>query len=338
MSGRRFALALLATLALASILWAAYRHVRESEEAEELLRAVATAHLRVGYEGEGAWGNRWPGMWVTHDSRSGRTKYGSGRWSQVETAPSGRMPDPAAFCLDLDALLGNYRASEGGRGRYLDRDVRTLLVEPRREGRPSLEIVFDRETSLPLRVKTVRHDGVVLREAVFHSIFLGDRDVRRPFGPSPGEMGRNVAPEDADGEAGFPVWRPAYVPEGFRLVKCRVSRWMGPCVRLLYTDGVTAFEIWQRPVLLPAQIESIFARAPGGADFQVRWHRRLGFRALARSGGAGADGIAVERHEYGPHVRYEMRVAGCDVTLVTRADLDSEEPMRVLRSIEVRQP
>jgi len=336
LSGRRLLLAFLATLGLGSILWAAYQRVRESEEAEELLRAVATAHLRVGYEGEGAWGNRWPGMWVTHDSRSGRTKYGSGRWSQVEAAPSGRMPDAAAFCLDLDALLENYRASEGEPGRYLDRDVRTLVVEPRLEGRPSLEILFDRETSLPLKVKTVRHDGVLLREAVFHSIFLGDREVRRSFGPSVDGMGRNVAPEDADEEAGFPVWRPAYVPEGFRLVKCRVSRWMGPCVRLLYTDGVTAFELWQRPVLLPAQIESIFSRAPGGADFHVRWHRRVGFRALARSGGAGEDGIAVERHEFGPHVRYEMRVAGSDVTLVTRADIDPEETVRVLRSIEVR--
>jgi hypothetical protein len=329
-------LALLATLVLASILWGAYRRKRGSEEAAELLREVATAHLRVGYEGEGAWGNQWPGMWVTHDAKTGRTKYGTGPWSQVESAPSGRMPDPAAFCLDLEALLENYNASEGEPGRYLDRDVRTLLVEPRHEGRPSLEILFDRATSLPLKVKTTHHGGVPLREAVFHSIFLGDRDVRRSFGPSPGDMGRSVAPDRADEEAGFPVWRPAYVPEGFRLVKCRVSRWMGPCVRLLYTDGVTAFELWQRPVLLPAQIESIFSRAPGGADFHVRWHRRCGLRALARSGGAGEDGIAVERHECGPHVRYEMRVAGSDVTLVTRADLDPEEPVRVLRSIEIR--
>jgi hypothetical protein len=333
---RRFRLALLATLVLASILWGAYRRKRGSEEAAELLREVATAHLRVGYEGEGAWGNQWPGMWVTHDAKTGRTKYGTGPWSQVESAPSGRMPDPAAFCLDLEALLENYNASEGEPGRYLDRDVRTLLVEPRHEGRPSLEILFDRATSLPLKVKTTHHGGVPLREAVFHSIFLGDRDVRRSFGPSPGDMGRSVAPDRADEEAGFPVWRPAYVPEGFRLVKCRVSRWMGPCVRLLYTDGVTAFELWQRPVLLPAQIESIFSRAPGGADFHVRWHRRCGLRALARSGGAGEDGIAVERHECGPHVRYEMRVAGSDVTLVTRADLDPEEPVRVLRSIEIR--
>lgn len=336
MTGRRLGFAVIATLALASFLWGAYRQVRESEAAAELLKAVATAHLRVGYEGEGAWGNQWPGMWVTHDARTGRTKYGTGPWSQVDSAPNGRMPDPAAFCLDLHALLENYRATEGEPGRYLDRDVRTLLVEPVREGRPTLEILVDRATSMPLKVKTTGHDGALLREAVFHSIFLGDRDVRRSFGPSPGEMGRSVDPDRADAEAGFAVWRPAYLPEGFRLVSCRVSRWMGPCARLLYTDGVTAFELWQRPVLLAAQIESIFQRAPGGADFHVRWHLRCGLRALARSGGAGEDGIAVERHECGPHVRYEMRVAGSDVTLVTRADLDPEEPMRVLRSLEVR--
>jgi len=333
---RRLRLAIVATLGFASLLWAAYRHVRENDEAEELLRAVATAHLRVSYEGEGAWGNQWPGMWVRHDARSGRTRYGSGRWSHVEGAPNGRMPDPAAFCLDLDALLENYHATEGESGRYLDRDVRTLHVMPRRDGRPNLEILFDRETSLPLKVKTTRHDGTLLREAVFHKLFLGDCDVRPSFGPGFGSMGRSVDPDKADEEAGFAVWRPAYLPAGFRLVDCRVSRWMGPCARLLYADGVTAFELWQRPVLCPAEIETIFAKAPGGPEFHVKWHERCGLRALARSGGAGPDGIAVDRHECGPHVRYELRVEGCDVTLVTRADLDPEEPMRVLRSLVVR--
>jgi hypothetical protein len=246
------------------------------------------------------------------------------------------MPDPAAFCLDLDALLANYRATEGEPGRYLDRDVRTLRVEPRHEGRPRLEILFDRATSLPLKVKTIRHDGLPLREAVFHRISTGDKEVGSRFGPGSEAMGRSVLPEKADEEAGFPVWRPAYLPEGFRLTDCRVSRWMGPCARLLYTDGVTAFELWQRPVLTPAQVETLFARAPGGPGFHVRWHSLCGRRALVRSAGAGADGIAVERHECGPHVRFELRVADSDVTLVTRADLDPEEPMRVLRSLVVR--
>jgi len=333
---RRFRLALLGMLILAPLLWAAYREVREREAAEELLTAVATAHQRVGYEGEGAWGNEWPGMWVAHDARSGRTRYGSGPWSHVEGAPNGRMPDPAAFCLDLPALLENYVATEGEPTRYLDRDVRALRVEPVREGRPTLEILFDKETLLPLKVKTTRQDGTLLREAVFHSIFVGDREVKESFGPGPSWKGTSVAPDKADKEAGFPVWRPAYLPEGFRLVDCVVSRWAGPCARLLYTDGVTAFEIWQRPVLLPAQIETLFARAPGGPEFHVKWSRECGMRALARSGGAGPQGIAVERHECGPHVRYELRVSGSDVTLVTRADLDPEEPMRVLRSLVVR--
>ncbi len=336
MTARRFRLALLTTLVLAPVLWAAYRRVRESEALAETLRAVATAHLRVGYEGEGAWGNEWPGMWVVHDARTGRTKYGSGPWSYVASAPKGRMPDPAAFCLDLDALLENYRATEGEPSRYLDRDVRTLVVEPRHEGRPRLEILFDRETSLPLKVKTIRQDGVALREAVFHMIATGEMDVGSRFGPGPEAMGRSVPEDRADEEAGFKVWRPAYLPEGFRLVDCRVSRWMGPCARLLYADGVTAFELWQRPVLTPAQIETLFARAPGGPEFHVRFHGRCGRRALVRSAGAGADGIAVERHECGPHVRFELRVASSDVTLVTRADLDPEEPLRVLRSLVVR--
>jgi hypothetical protein len=332
----RKALAFAALLVLAPILWAAYRHVRDGEAAQEMLAAVATAHLDVGYEGEGAWGNEWPGMWVVHDALTGRTRYGSGPWSHVSNSPNGRMPDPAAFCLDLKALLANYEAAEGEAGRYLDRDVRTLFVEPRHDGRPRLEIVFDRETSLPLRVKTIRHDGTPLREARFHTIAIGAQEVRGRSGMGPDPMGRSVPADRADEEAGFTVWRPAYVPEGFRLMDCRVSRWMGPCARLLYTDGVTAFELWQRPILLPAQVETLFARAPSGAEFHVRWARACGRRALVRSAGALLDGIAVERHECGPHVRFELRVAESDVTLVARMDLDPEEPLRVLRSLVVR--
>jgi hypothetical protein len=149
-------------------------------------------------------------------------------------------------------------------------------------------------------------------------------------------FGRKVDPARADEEAGFPVWRPAYLPDGFRLVGCRVSGWAGPCARCRYSDGVTAFEIWQCPVLTPAQIETLFARAPKGPAFHAKWHIDRGRRALARSGGAGPDGVAVERHECGAHVRYELRAAGADVTLVARADLDAEEHLRVLRSLVIR--
>jgi hypothetical protein len=275
-------------------------------------------------------------MWVAHDAGSGRTKYGSGPWAFFIDGPSGRMPDPAAFCLDLTTLLRNYRARTGPSTRLLDRDARTLLVTPRIDGRPRLEIVYDAETLLPLKVKTTRHDGVPLREAVFHTLFLGDVEVGSQMGPPPEFFGRRVDPERADEEAGFPVWRPAYLPEGFRVIGCRVSRWAGPCARLRYSDGATSFEIWQQPVLTPAQVETIFQRAPGGPDFHVKWHIERGRRALARSGGAGADGVAVERHECDAHVRYELRVRGSDITLVTRADLDPEEHLRVLRSLEVR--
>ena len=325
-----------ALLVIAPLLWGAYHRVRENEALVDLLRAVATAHERVGYEGEGAWGNEWPGMWVVHDARSGRTRYGTGPWALTVDAPSGRMPDPAAFCLDIAALLENYAAREGPAARHLGRDAQTLFVEPRIEGRPRLKIVYDRETLLPLKVQAIRHDGVPLREAVFHSLFLGDVDVRNQVGPPPGMFGRKVDPARADEEAGFAVWRPAYLPEGFRVVGCRVSRWAGPCARMRYSDGVTAFEIWQCPVLTPAQVETLFARAPGGPEFHLKGHLDRGRRALARSGGTDADGVAVERHECGPHVRYELRVAGSDVTLVTRADLDPEEHLRVLRSLVVR--
>jgi hypothetical protein len=152
-------------------------------------------------------------------------------------------------------------------------------------------------------------------------------------------MGRSVPPERADESAGFAVWRPAYLPAGFRLADCRVSAFGGaPSARLLYTDGVTAFELSQRPLLTPAQIETNLHRRPGsrGAEFEMRWLLQASRRALARSAGVGADGIATDCREWGSHRMYEMRVGGRDVTLVGRGDLDPEEHLRVLRSLVVR--
>jgi hypothetical protein len=337
LTGRRLRLAAVALLVLAPLLWAAYRHARE-RDSEELLRAVATAHRRVSYEAEGAWGNEWPGTWITHDATTGRTQYRCGPWSHVHDGPNGRMCDPAAFCLDVDAFLGNYEVTEGGPTAHLGRDARTLLVASRHEGRPRLELVVDRATLLPLKVKAVRHDGTPLREAVFHSLALGPQEVRPRSGPGFPGFGRSVPRETLDESAGFPVWWPAYLPAGFRLVDCRVSQWRGPSARLLYTDGVTAFEVLERVILTPAQMETAIARRPGpmGMQREMRWYLQCARRALMRSAGAGPDGIATECHEWGAHRRYELRLDEREVTLVARADLDPEEHLRVLRSLVLR--
>jgi hypothetical protein len=128
------------------------------------------------------------------------------------------------------------------------------------------------------------------------------------------------------------------VPEGFRLADCRVSRWRGPSVRLVFTDGVTAFELKEKPVLTPAQMEAAIARRPGpmGVEREMRFYLQCARRALARSANAGPDGIATERHEWGAHLRYDLRVDEREVTLLGRADLDPEEHLRVLRSLVVR--
>ena len=112
---RRSWLALLGLLVAAPLLWAALHHAQRREAAWDLVMEAATAHERVSYRGTAAWHR---GRWkkpveVVHDAGAGLTRYDWGRFSYVRGGPSSRQPDPAAWCLDRDALRESYRPHEG---------------------------------------------------------------------------------------------------------------------------------------------------------------------------------------------------------------------------------
>jgi hypothetical protein len=207
------------------------------------------------------------------------------------------------------------------------------VLRPRYPGRPELHLAIDAETSLPLEVASLRPNGRLYRTAAFRELEIGPQEVRRRRSPS--WLGRSVAEAALGEEAGFGILLPAYLPPGFRCIDRRVSEWAAPHVRLLYSDGITAFELSQEPVLTPAQMQTNLAHRVGRERAgrmmrQILWRYR---RALIHSGGQGA----VCRRALGStHRTYRLRLGDLDVKLTARGDLAAEETEKVLRSLRAR--
>ncbi len=314
----------------------ALTRVRDGGAMDLVLRA-ATVHRTLSYSGAVAWRNaNWePPVRVTHDAQSGRTSYlWWGRREMVFAAPSVRTPDPAAWCLDPVALAGAYRAEEGEPTRCLDREARVFKVVPGCAGRPVILLTVDAETLLPLMVSTLRPDGSLYRVAAFREVAIGPTSVKEAA-PSrfTGWYGGPVPPSRAEEIAGFRLVRPEYLPEGFRLLEVRCATEPLPSARFIYTDGVTAFEIRQEPLLTPAQIDSVLARRqdPVAAEQSARWIHERRYRALLRQGSGEA--AAVARREDASHVHYELRVGRVEVELSARANLEENEILSVIRSL-----
>jgi len=335
--GRRSWLALAGLLVLAPLLWAALKHVQDEERVWALVRASVTAHERTGYVGEAEWqGTRWAKrVDVVHDASRGLTRYRwiHGGFSVVTAGPNSRTPDPAAWCLDLEALERNYRAHEEERTRFLDREARVVRLVPVYEGRPEVTLTLDAETLLPLRFASRRPDGKAYRVAAFVYVRFGPQEVeRRRSRRSSSWLGTPVSAEHLDETAGFAVLAPAYLPAGFRCIERRVKERSTNHVTLVYSDGVTAFELSQWIAPTPAQLEVSFGRRMGerGAARMKRWILDRRLRMLAESGQADA---VVHRCRRPMHRTYDLHVAGLDVKLTSRADLAEGELLKVLRSL-----
>jgi len=262
---RRVELLLIALVLGAPAVLAAIRHASH-DASVDLLRAIADVDGKASFRAAASWNGGWPAKRVTlrHDAVSGRTAYwfsGPFHHEFVLCGSSHRMPDPTAWCIDPDALVENYRAHVLETRRFLDRDVRVLRVTPRHAGRPSVEVWVDVASGLPLRASTFRADGSLYRVCRFDRIAFGAEDVEpvdlersRKFAGTPVPL---ESPQDA---AGFEPLFPDYLPVGFRLVEARVKEWISPQLTLVYSDGVTAFELQQSPRATPAFLESFHER------------------------------------------------------------------------------
>jgi hypothetical protein len=339
---RRSTFAILGLLAAGPLLWAAINHVRSQEETWDLVERAATAFERVSYAGEASWRRtKWnSSMSIERDAENGLTRYRSShRWSWVASRPSTRTPDPAAWCLDLEAVTDNYDAREGAGAHLFGRPARTVTLEPRHAGRPRVRLTLDAATGLPLKVETFTHEGKLYRTAAFRALEIGPRKVERRR-PSRAQrwLGRPVAMADLDEASGFDVWVPAYLPAGFRCIESRVRDGIGPEVILLYSDGITAFEIEQELVQTPARIEAAMARklGPERAAFMMRGILNRRMAEIAESEGGDGEGAVVRRWSHGPHCRHRLRVGERDISVSSRQDFDREEIVKVLRSLRPR--
>jgi negative regulator of sigma E activity len=278
-------------------------------------------------------------MAIEHDAERGLTRY---EWRRgfgfVVDGVSTRAGDPAGWCLDFDALRDSYDATIRGTARLHGRLVRNVDLTPVHPGRPRVRLAVDAEHLLPLQVDTYGADGSLYRSTAFRKITFGPCTVAGDDALRFGNWrGASVAPERLAEAAGFAVLRPDYVPPGFRLADCRLIEWIGTDVRMVYTDGLTAFELCQSRVLTPARMEMELARrlGPARAEREVDRHLEQRYQGLALAGESG-EGTVARRCDRGSHVSYELRTSDLDVRLTARSDLPGAELLSVLRSLRPR--
>ena len=338
MTVRRITLAVLGLFLVGPVLWAAIRHVQREEASVRLMLDCAEAHRHVDFTGEAVKteGDRTTVVTIRHDAESGRTSYTWRRGrSFTLSSPSSRMTDPTAWCMEPNALRRNYRVRDAGPASHLDRPGRLLVIEPRYEGRPTLNVIVDGETRLPLKVTSFKPDGEVYREIAFRSLKIGPQEVRKSKRRSKSwYLGTSVPLRRASESAGYRVLVPDYLPPGFELVNCRVnSRWFGK-VRMKFTDGATAFELSQSIVPTPAQVETRLEKRMGRerAQGMMRRYRDSRLRRIAQA--EDSNGEVVVRHcQRTTHRTFELRVDELEVKFVARGDFDREECLKVLRSL-----
>lgn len=314
------------------------RRRTEKRSAESAGTAARSGRPNSSDAGSGTGGEK-----SDRGKRDSARKARRGGWSRGFTldGPSHRMPDPAAWCLDYEALRRNYEPVDEGETSLLGRRVRGIRLVSRHAGRPEVQLAIDTRMKLPLRIETRTSDGKPYRTLAFKSVRFAPQEIA-PRRPSRGERswrGRAVPADSVAAAAGFTTLKPAYLPPGFRVVGARVGEFTGPHADLLYTDGLTAFEVRQAPVQTPALVQAAL-QAKVGARHAERMmgrildHRR---RVIAQSG-AGDDGVTVLRSCRRLHRSYELRVDDIDIRLTARADLAERESLRVLRSLRPVSP
>ncbi len=222
---------------------------RQADDAAALLRRAVEAERTCVYsgykrtihgrEGEG----RATRMKVSHTS-AGRTLLewdeGGGparRWECSTRAP---------WMADTDLVLGNYSATlDAADGPVIAwRDTRRLTLRSARPGRPSLELLVDKETSIVLREEIRDFDGRVWLTNVFDTIEYRSPP-NAPDAPPDGAAEQLADVREADADVPAMPLSVTSAPEGFR----RVSRSRAPRdgVREDWTDGLAAFSVTLRP-------------------------------------------------------------------------------------------
>ena len=150
----------------------------------------------------------------------------------------------------------NYEIAITGRDIVAGRACDVVEIRPRYAGRPSYRMTVDLENRFPLSFEVLSKG-----EKLFESRF--DEIEYQPLFPEgrfsePRRAGRlnvtreKMAPDRVAAAAGFPVWRPAWLPPGFELRGSEILRFRGelpllkmdtPVVHFNYTDGLALLSV-----------------------------------------------------------------------------------------------
>lgn len=148
----------------------------------------------------------------------------------------------AAWMQDPDLLLRNYTAeldpSDGPAIAW--RDTRRLTLRSTRPGRPSLELLLDKETSVVLREQMRDFEGKLWLTNVFDTI---DYDAP-PAADDESAAERLGDPRTADADVPPMPLQVTWTPEGF--VRVGRSRTPRGATREDWTDGLAAFSVTLR--------------------------------------------------------------------------------------------
>ena len=184
-----------------------------------------------------------------------------GRLVCSSTAGTGLNPHAASQPVDeLELLYDSYVTSVTGSTRVSDRPVIVLALSPRDVHRYAYELYLDAETGLLLKSLMIDSRGVLLERFQFAAV---------AFGPIPAEQLETVtdcsrldAAQAASGSVGD-EWRPAWLPQGFKLQSEAAETVEGatsPGLARTYTDGLTRFSLFIEELGENRQAEDVRAQ------------------------------------------------------------------------------
>src|SRR5688572_7888713 len=166
-----------------------------------------------------------------------------------------RFSDPAL-------IVENYRLEKLGTERIAGREAERYALLPRREGRSSYEFAVDARNRFLLAFKAVGADGTRLSEARYETIDFDppvkveEKTEKPKADPNRPRRAHRERVTEAELRRAMPftVWRPSWVPAGFRLrsLERHRIRDMGEAILERWSDGMTAIFIVQTSASNPA--------------------------------------------------------------------------------------
>lgn len=173
----------------------------------------------------------------------------------------GASPHQASQPVDqIEGLDNVYSSQLLGMTRVASRPVTVVSLRPRDAHRYGYEFFLDSETGLLLKSLMIGDQGSLLERFQFAAIEMGDVSAEA-LEPSaacqeiPASASASVAVSDA--------WRPAWVPQGFKLQSESSDEVPGsslPVLSRTYSDGLTRFSLFIEQLDASRQAENVRAQ------------------------------------------------------------------------------